>query len=97
MERLEILTDSKSYGAKSPSRSVLELPKQRAFGSVTDAVVQVLEEAGTALSYIEIYRAVNERLGGEVSKSSVKNALVRAASSKDSEVVRVRHGRYRRG
>jgi HB1/ASXL restriction endonuclease-like protein with HTH domain len=64
-------------------------------GSVAEAVVQILETAGTELSYIEIYQAVCDQLGGDVAKSSVKNSLMRACLGDRPLLVRIGRGRYR--
>ena len=92
-EWLEVLSNCKSGSGRSPRREP-EPALRRPFGEVADAVLQVLQEADTELSYIEIYRAVNDQLRGDVSKSSVKNALVRARSGSHPPLIRVSPGRY---
>jgi hypothetical protein len=65
-------------------------------GAVTDAVVAVLQEAGTDMRYIDVFFAVEERLGVPVSRSAVKNALAEGTRGKRQQrFERVSHGRYR--
>lgn len=48
---------------------------RRKFGTVRDAIVRVLVEAGTDLRVRDIHKGVEEVLGGPVSPSSVKDYL----------------------
>ena len=68
---------------------------RREMGSVADAVLQVLKEAGTELSYIEIHGRVEQLLGGAVAKSSVKNALARSSQGRLPVLMRLSRGRYK--
>ena len=68
---------------------------RRKFASVSDAVVQVLSETGSALRFNEIYEAVDRLLDGSVARSSVKNALARERSRRQPRFERLGYGRYR--
>lgn len=68
---------------------------RRPFGSVSDAVAEVLRRAGSEPHYIEVYQAVEELLEGPLARSSVKNALVRGCSGRRPLFERVGRGRYR--
>ena len=48
---------------------------RRAFGSVRDAIVQVLAEADCAVRLRDIHAGVERLLGGHVARSSVKDYL----------------------
>jgi hypothetical protein len=70
-------------------------PTRRKFGSVSDAVVQVLGEARADLRVSEVQSCVERILEGQVSSSSVKNCLTRGSERKHPLFERVGHGRYR--
>jgi hypothetical protein len=55
---------------------------RRKFGSVRDAIVQVLANADSDLRVREIHKGVEEILGGPVSSSSVKDYLRRGCRRK---------------
>lgn len=57
--------------------------------------MKVLGEAGGELRMIEIHAAVEDLLGGAVSRSSVKNYLAKGCRRRRPLVERVGHGRYR--
>jgi len=69
-------------------------PLRRRLGTVLQTVVAVLEESGTTRMY-EIHKAVEERLGEPIPRSSIKNALVNHTMTGRRLFVRVGHGRYR--
>ena len=66
----------------------------RRFGSVGDAVIQVLEHAGRELTIMEVHSEVQHLLQGRVAYSSVKNSLARRCRRGDAELERVGRGRY---
>jgi hypothetical protein len=63
--------------AHSPERAVSGIAPdgRRKFGTVRDAIVQVLADADSELRVREIHKGVEEVLGGAVSPSSVKDYL----------------------
>jgi hypothetical protein len=67
---------------------------RRKFGTVSGAIVQVLNEAESDLRVNEIWAAVEQLLGESVSRHSVKSYLHRGTY--DLMIfARVSHGRYR--
>ena len=70
---------------------------RRKFGSVGQAIVQVLARADTELRVEDIHKSVEYLLGGPVSRSSVKNYLRRGCERRAPLFERVSHGRYRVG
>lgn len=70
-------------------------PSKRKFGTVGDAVVRVLAEAGSELRVMEVQLGVEQLLGGPVARSSVKNYLKRGSERRHPLFERVGRGRYR--
>jgi hypothetical protein len=65
------------------------------FGSISRAIVQVLEEGESDLRVKDIWAEVGQRLGEPVSRHSVKSYLHRGTYGSKPIFERVRHGRYR--
>jgi len=65
------------------------------FTFASDAVIQVLREAGCELPMMEIHAAVETLLGEAVSRSSVKSYLARRIHRRRPVIEHVAHGRYR--
>ena len=74
---LERLTahDWKQADRPHPSASGVAPDGRRKFGTVRDAIVQVVANAGSELRVRETQKGVEEVLGGPVSHSSVKDYL----------------------
>jgi hypothetical protein len=72
----------------------LQTNRNRKFGTVGDAVVQVLARASCELRMIEIHTAVEELLAGSISRSSVKNFLAKGCQRRTPVFERTGHGRY---
>src|SRR5438128_2001296 len=60
---------------RHPSAGGVAPDARRKFGTVRDAIVVILEQAGCELRVREIQKGVEELLGGRVSGSSVKDYL----------------------
>jgi len=67
---------------------------RRKCGSVGDAVIQVLQEAGTDLRLADIHKRVGLLLGSPVARSSVKSYLARDDHRQTPLFERVSRGRY---
>jgi hypothetical protein len=68
---------------------------RRKFGSVSGAVIQVLDQAGSDMRVGDIRKRVERLLGGSVAASSVKHHLVRGCRRRPPLFERVSRGRYR--
>ena len=64
------------------------------FGTVSGAVLKVLAMAEGSMRLIEIHRQIEELLGIEVCRSSVKQFLSAEARHRKPRFVRVARGRY---
>ena len=67
--------DWKQGDRRRPSAGGVAPDGRRKFGTVRDAIVQVLADADSELRVREIQKGVEEILGGPVSTSSVKDYL----------------------
>lgn len=65
------------------------------FGTVSGAVLDVLARAPGSMRFIEIHGKVEELLGFEVCRSSVKQFLSAESRHLRPRFERVAHGRYR--
>jgi len=70
---------------------------RRKFGTVRDAIVQVLRDAGTELRMRDIHARVQELLQEPVCRGSVKSYLCKGCGTKAPLFERVGRGRYRLG
>ena len=68
---------------------------RRKFGTVRDAIVQVLTEAGGELRARDIQACVEELLGGKVSRFSVADYLLVRSKGANPLFERTRRGHYR--
>lgn len=94
-EALEKLSRRDWQPERRPPLPPYGRPGHRKLGSVTDAVVQVLSDAGSEMRYVDVHRAVETLLGGPVARSSIKNALAKGSSGRRPRFERVGRGRYR--
>ena len=76
-----VASDWKQAGRRHPSASGVAPDGRRKFGTVRDAIVQVLANADSELRVRAIQKGVEEVLGGFVSSSSVKDYLRKAAGA----------------
>jgi hypothetical protein len=67
--------DWKQASPRHPSATGVAPDGRRKFGTVRDAIVQVLGRADRDLRVSDIHKGVEEVLGGTVSASSVKDYL----------------------
>lgn len=68
---------------------------RRRFGSVRDAIVQVLVASESDLSVRDIHTGVERILGGPVSRSSVKSYLHKGSRGNSGVFERPSRGRYK--
>jgi hypothetical protein len=68
---------------------------RRKFGTVRDAIVQVMREAGTELRMRDIHAQVEELLREPVCRGSVKSYLCKGCETKVPLFERVGRGCYR--
>lgn len=85
----------RNWSPVSQRRQARRASGVRRFGSVGDAVLEVLRQSTLERSTVEVRVAVEELLGGRVSTSSVKNSLARRCGRADTPIERVAVGRYR--
>jgi hypothetical protein len=74
--------DWKQAGRRHPSASGAAPDGRRKFGTVRDAIVAVLEQAGCELRVRDIHEGVEKLLGEHVSSSSVKDYLRKSCRRK---------------
>lgn len=68
---------------------------RRRFGTVRDAIIQVLAAADSDLRVKDIHADVEQLLDSPVSRSSVKNYLHKHSHSRNPLFERLARGRYR--
>jgi hypothetical protein len=94
---LQSLTNRKQR--KDPARNAKpaagSADGRRKFGSVGDAVVAVLADAGGEMRLRDTHAAVEQRLGGAVSLFSVADFLLRRSKGQAPLFVHSGYGRYR--
>jgi hypothetical protein len=75
-------------------RPEVEPSSRRRFGSVVDAVGQVLSEANEPMRFVEIQEAVEQLADGPIAWSSVKSVLSRKSMGPDAPFRRIKRGLY---
>jgi hypothetical protein len=91
LEALSAFRPSRTASVRRPP----SIQTRLGYSAVLDAVTAVMPADG-ALRFIEVHALVEEELGHDVPKSSVKNALARNSRGTTPKFVRVDIGFYRR-
>jgi len=93
-EVLKWVPEASDVLRRCPAPCALET-KRLGNGMVQGAVIGVLAAAGRALSVVDVHGAVEERLGGSVSKDSVGSCMSTGARGAHVKFERTTRGWYR--